>query len=127
VTPDARAATATMPSMVAYFGEPWDAPVIDDAVRAPTPVGEQCIYCPDTIAEGDQGLIYGAHTDKGGHLAPAHRECVVRSVLGSVQHLQGRCICFGGTVDESDQFRWGTFREQGRASMEWLARHGRIT
>ena len=28
---------------------------------------------------------------------PWHRECRVRSVLGGVNHLQGRCTCCGGT------------------------------
>lgn len=109
-----------------YFGEPWDVPAVEDAEPAPTPVGKRCAFCPDVIVEGDQGFLMGTiSSGPDGEPVPAvmpvHRECMVRSTVGSVEHLEGRCTCFGGDVDENDN---GSWREQGLATMRWLNSRG---
>jgi hypothetical protein len=95
-----------------YFGQPWDAPFIDDAVQVPTPVGEICLTCEEPVAEGDQGVVT-PYLYAGSDGAPAqgetavHRECMLLGVLG---HLARQCDCFGAT---------GTVRERGRATIAW--------
>lgn len=112
-----------------YFGDPWDVPAVNDAISAPTPLGERCVYCPDVIEEGDQGFLMSA-ADMGpdgkvvASLRPVHRECMVREIFGSVSCREGRCLCHGKTDQPPEP---GTHRDQGRATMTWLRRHGRYT
>jgi hypothetical protein len=74
-----------------YFGPPqlrkeWEQQI-------DTPVGAVCLLCEELIDEDDTGTI-----NYVGQVT--HYECMMRSVLGSVGHLRGRCSCFGG--DEED-------------------------
>lgn len=97
---------------VQYFGDRWDAPMLDDAVQVATPVGEPCLYCREPIVAGEQGAmvvhIYAAHAAA---IRPAHRECHLRAVLGGIAHVQGRCTCCGGQVDPDDGL---PYRESAR-------------
>lgn len=84
-----------------YFGEPWDVPAVEGARQVPTPVGEPCAWCETQIADGDQGfLIPGARLGRHGKLysslQPWHRECLLRTVVGSPARLDGTCRCHGG-------------------------------
>jgi hypothetical protein len=63
-----------------FFGQRWDAAIVDEAVPVPTPVGELCMYCREAVQEGDQGTI-----NAGGWIG--HRECGLRNVLGGIGHL----------------------------------------
>lgn len=70
-----------------FFGEPWDAPVIDDAVPTATPVGEPCMHCEEPIVAGDRGfrlpsIVVGSVAT--GFVA-IHRECMLQEVLGPVK------------------------------------------
>jgi hypothetical protein len=104
-----------------FFGEPWDAPFIDDAVQVATPVGESCVDCHDPIADGDQGVVMPCISEGPGgapvaDLRPTHRECFIRAVIGPVEHfVEGRCS--GGPHSEEN------WREQGRATIAWLEAH----
>lgn len=62
-----------------FFGD-WDAPITDNGVRIPTPVGEKCIWCEETIIEGEAGGIY-----IDGHIT--HKECNLRQTMGGIGHL----------------------------------------
>lgn len=79
-----------------YFGEPWGAPAVDDAIAGPTPLGVCCVYCPDLIAEGDRGFMLPTVRlgDDGatpvGDVQPVHLKCLIRMIVGSVSHLEGR-------------------------------------
>jgi hypothetical protein len=42
---------------LAIFGPLWDAPVCEDAIGFPTPVGTPCAGCGVPIEEKDSGLI----------------------------------------------------------------------
>lgn len=82
-----------MAEPVSWFGESWGAPCCDPADHARTPVGEACAFCEEPIADGDRGFATGL---------PTHLECTLRSVLGSVAHIEGRCSCFGGDDDDEE-------------------------
>ena len=73
-----------------YFGERWDAPAFDDALKMPVPVGQQCSHCQEAIAEEDSGTWYA-------NGPVVHIECWLRVGLGGINHLAGRCTCHGGT------------------------------
>ena len=81
--------------MNAYFGEPWDAPIVDGQTREHTPIGNPCAWCQVPIATGDQGILMGAITGPPqrplASRVPYHRECLMRSTIGSPAHLDGKC------------------------------------
>jgi hypothetical protein len=90
-----------------WFGEPWPsaeerAPVCeDDAQRVETPVGSDCLFCDDQVAEGDRGTLTMALIPGPGgprwSLEPVHAECGLRNVLGGAGHLAGmHPDCDGG-------------------------------
>lgn len=83
-----------------YFGERWDAPAFDDAKQIATPVGEPCGFCEVAIKDGDQGTTMPFVYDNGSAVRSVHLGCMLRSILGSADHLLGRCACVGG--EESD-------------------------
>lgn len=68
-----------------FFGEPWDAPIIDDAIHVSTPAGGCCMFCREQIEDGDRGfiLIDGSFT---------HAECEMLGILG---HSYSVCRCTG--------------------------------
>lgn len=99
-----------------FFGEPWGAPFIMDAERVPTPVGETCLGCEESIVDGDQGVVAphlyaGDDGQPAGRLAAQHRECMLLAVLG---HVAGTCFCHDGL---------GSARERGRATVAWAERN----
>lgn len=112
----------TYDGTIAWFGVKWDAPMTDEAPEEPTPVGDHCMYCSEIIAAGESGITMPYMRDA--HLkperAPAHIECFLRSIIGSVAHQQHRCSCYGGTEDDSDA---RSYREQAREAMAWLMEH----
>jgi hypothetical protein len=57
-----------------FFGQRWDAPILDFARSAPTPVGVVCYLCDRPIHRGDQGFIRPLITENGpGGDLPVHR------------------------------------------------------
>lgn len=94
-----------------YQGRRWDAPMTDDMPVLDL-TGQECC-CGELIAEGDDAVRLGS---------TFHIECLIRSTLGSVDHLQGKCTCFGGHERLDDE---GTYREQARQTLEWMLQHGR--
>lgn len=73
-----------------YFGPP--ALRKDWETQIPAPVGTPCTLCEEPIAEGDMGLVQGE--------CVRHYECDMRSIIGSVGHLMGKCSCYGGTEED---------------------------
>ena len=107
------------PYPVQFFGTRWDAPVVDNAVEAPIPVGELCLYCDEPIETGDRGLFttyvdLGADGKPESHARAVHMECNLRASVGSLAHLEGRCSCHGGTDYE------GYSRANARAVLTWV-------
>lgn len=105
------------PSHEAYFGDPWPSDVCEVGRRANTPVGALCHLCAAMVIFGHQGTWLTAFSEFHQRVVqvPAHRECLLRALVGSLTHLEQRCECFGGT-DEAI----GTYREQALASWAWL-------
>ena len=89
-----------------FFGGTSDA--AGGHTLAPTPVGEACPWCAESIEDGDHGfLIPTASIDgeqvpmiDGVPVRAWHRECFLRQVVGSLGHQEGRCSCHGGTEDD---------------------------
>jgi hypothetical protein len=104
------------------FGEPWDAPICDDAEQVPTPLGELCGWCQEALEEGDRGVLIPYGTSAGYEMRPEHAECHLRSMVGSPSHLMGQCLCAGVAEGDSGM----SLREEAKKSWEmWTARtHG---
>lgn len=81
-----------------WFGQSWGAPACEPGDRVETPVGRLCLWCQEPIAAGDQGFLI-PHVDTTITLKPHHLECQIRSIVGGVNHIEGRCLCCGGTED----------------------------
>jgi hypothetical protein len=110
-----------------WFGEPWPSPdrraavCADDRKRIPIPVGEECLWCDETIEDGDRGesMVAVAAEPNGkvmGRLRYAHAECMLRQVVGGPAHLLGKCTC---QVDLGM-----TRREAARWTWDWVQQHG---
>ena len=68
-----------------------------------------CIFCDEPVLPEDE-------SDESVNCKPVHRECMARSLLGSVAHAQRRCSCFipGSTEGDPDGM---TKREAARAAV----------
>lgn len=98
-----------------YQGRRWDAPFTDDALPLPGIAGD-CQLCGEAIGPEDDA-VWMPYT-------LGHLECHLRSALGSVQHLEGRCSCGGEAINlPSDEY--ATYREGARATMLWLIENNR--
>mgnify|MGYP001602716130 CR=1 FL=1 len=78
-----------------WFGDkPWGQ-ICNSLEQVPAPIGELCLFCEELIAQGDDGELICS----GDGLKPVHRECLLRMVVGSIEHQQGRCSCHGGNEE----------------------------
>lgn len=108
-----------------FFGEPWDAPIIEDATQLPeVPTYAACLRCNDMIAEDDQGFVrpyIGSNLDPrylvgmgpDYQLTAVHRECDLASVVG---HAVGVCSCTG--YDESRESAREVWRRVAAGRLE---------
>lgn len=78
----------------AYFGEPWPSGVCDFGEQVPTPIGRRCAWCDEAVVDGDRGTFVWARGEDETVRRPMHRECSLRTVMGSIGHLTGTCSCF---------------------------------
>jgi hypothetical protein len=113
---------------VRYFGEPYPsreypAPMFEDGIEVPTPIGEPCLRCDEPIDEDDRGVLmpYLAADGKA-HMVAFHFECHVRSTIGSVKHQRGECGCATGDFQTDDDAEYPTRREAARAALAELER-----
>lgn len=78
--------------MTVYFGPRWDAPALDNAIEAETPVGKACYRCEQLIVRGDRGYIEPSLTRPNDSDAVAvtqvHAECRLDEFCG---HNVGLC------------------------------------
>ncbi|HZR50072.1 MAG TPA: hypothetical protein VFB06_11190 [Streptosporangiaceae bacterium] len=81
-----------------WFGKPWwsyvcydEAGRLIEEMRKPFPSGESCLLCDELFDEaaGDSGQATPCHTLEGSSIRHAHKECLMRNVLGSVACLEG--------------------------------------
>ena len=82
---------------ICYFGDRWDAPMLDgvDCVQVPVPTHLRCSDCRELIVEGDRGLLRPVldRDDAGEPVAresAIHVECDLLSTCG---HVFGVCHC----------------------------------
>jgi hypothetical protein len=88
---------------LAYFGPRWG-PRCADGVQVPTPLGEQCLHCDETVVSGDIGVYIAcltAHADAV-RMVPTHAECEALGILG---HKYGVCECDGPFRDRREAAR----------------------
>lgn len=83
-----------------WFGHSWGAPVCDADSHTVTPVGAMCTgWCLEDVEANDQGFILPAWSGSEPSIV-YHKNCFLRTVLGSVAHQQGSCSCHGGTDND---------------------------
>jgi hypothetical protein len=76
-----------------FFGERWDAPIVDDARQVATPAGASCYDCAEPIEDGDRGFVRATVLADGtGQIGYVHAECDLRSTCGC---MAGLCGCTG--------------------------------
>lgn len=81
--------------MTTWFGQSWGAPVCDVDTHADTPVGAACGWCTELITADDSGVILPVAAAVPYDLA-YHRNCFLRTVIGSCSHQDGDCSCHDG-------------------------------
>lgn len=107
---------------VYYLGKNWDAPITDGAIEVDERLASSflqgtipCDLCQEVLVEGENILIM---PNIGGHT-----ECIIRSIMGDVAHLEGRCTCNGpGSPEPGEDAQ--TYRESSLAAVQWLVDHG---
>jgi hypothetical protein len=89
-----------------YFGESWSY-MTEQGQHSPTPVGSECCWCKEGFVEGEQGLglptaslSVGSTSMDSEILSYYHKNCFLRSLLGSVGHQRKQCSCYGGTLED---------------------------
>lgn len=95
-----------------WFGENWGAPVCTEEDHVDTPIGKSCVFCGETIIEGDQGVVNSNLT--------WHIECHLRQVIGGLNHIRRTCHCYGGT-DDPDPPNVSLRKAARLAVVEWEA------
>jgi hypothetical protein len=87
-----------------------------DTPEVATPVGAQCAHCRERIVEGDDGWL-------SSNDVPFHRACWMRSIIGSIAHIEERCGCFVPGATENDPPEM-TRRQAAEAALAaWNERH----
>lgn len=118
-------------AMHGWFGTPWNACLNDDGtvdedMRIPVPLGKLCLWCDEEFVEGDSGKAMPLFSEPTvAAVCFEHRECLMRSVVGGLDHLAGRCICHGeppkdGLGSLADGM---TLRQEALAVDEYVVRH----
>lgn len=109
---------------VYYLGKKWDAPITDGAIEVDDRLASAflqgtipCDLCQEMLVEGENILIM---PNMGGHT-----ECIIRSMMGDVAHLEGRCSCPGSSDTPLPGEDAQTYRESSLAAVQWLVDHGR--
>jgi len=81
----------------------------------PTPSGK-CFWCNEPIAEDEIGFVLD-HWGETLTEAFYHRECLMRSMVGSVEHQKGECSCYQTHQKRVEQPM--TKREGAKAAWEY--------
>lgn len=94
-----------------FQGRIWDSPMFDDLPKIDL-ANETCGMCQEGIVGSDDAIR-----------TPSvfHTECLLRSIVGDVPHLEGRCSCYGGGAHDDE----GTYRETAQRAIAWLVENGR--
>lgn len=117
--------THTSRAFGAFFGEPWPSGICDEGRQVETPIGEPCEMCSEAIQVFDRGSFVGALRGEEGKfvplLAPVHRECSLRSVMGGIGHLQNHQVW---CLERHDPDAGLGYRTSALMVWNWIADHG---
>ncbi len=75
-----------------WFGESWGAPVCDPDTHVDTPVGAECGWCEESVADDDSGVSL-PYATKPMQVINYHLNCWLRQIFGSLGHQAGECVC----------------------------------
>jgi hypothetical protein len=104
----------------AYFGPAWPSGICDDGGhQIDTPTGEHCQLCEELIKEGDRGSFVGVQSYT--ILAPVHRECSLRSVMGGIGHLEDHSVW---CKEMHDPDGGEDYRTSAVLVWNWIEEHG---
>lgn len=83
-----------------------------------------CAHCGEPFVFPGDSPILMPHIAEAG---PAmwrgyHEECRARMVFGSLGHLQGKCSCFGGALEDPPEM---TKRQAAQAAMAFARERGK--
>jgi hypothetical protein len=56
-----------------------------------------CAWCDEPVTKYQDHRLIPHVGESGAYELPWHEECLVRGMIGGLNHLQGKCICCGGT------------------------------
>jgi hypothetical protein len=73
---------------------------VKDPNRVEVPVGQKCVYCEEVIELADPGFMIPQLGLNTWSYSPWHRECFLRTVVGSVSHQRRQCRCYGGEGED---------------------------
>lgn len=100
-----------------WFGESWGASVCTPERQVDNPAihdtESTCAWCTEGMDVVDTGFVLPIYDSN--ESAVYHRNCYLRSVIGSVSHQRGQCSCFGG---EEEDFGNLTLRQAADAAVE---------
>lgn len=93
--------------MLRWFGRRYAAEVYSDCPQIPTPAAQPCGHCGEAIEPDADGFVLPTVVIRpDGSLTagdmPLHRNCHLRSIVGSIAHQQRRCGCFVAGSTEHD-------------------------
>lgn len=99
-----------------YFGRSKHAAICDELERIEAPTCAPCQHCGEAIGRNDDGFAIDQYQGGGVFiLAPYHRACFLRGIIGSVAHQLKRCSCYGGADDDDADL---TVREAAQAAVD---------
>lgn len=100
-----------------WFGPQWFGPICETNPRVEHPLGRPCTWCSELIEPHDAGLLQPGEGPGEFPIAVFHVECLLRQVVGGINHLRGNCTCCGGT--EPPDPPGFTRREAARMAAEY--------
>jgi hypothetical protein len=77
-----------------------------------------CVMCGEWIGPSDETVRVATVED---HAAQAHRECMLRNVMGGIGHLTDHVLW---CVSRGDPDGGHTYRESALLVDEWVREHG---
>ena len=93
------------------LGEPWNE-MTKTMEQIPVPTSD-CDWCQEKFIETDRGL--GIPDALSENFTYYHVDCFLRTIFGSVGHLQKKCSCYGGDMEDPPEM---TLREAATASVK---------
>lgn len=108
-----------------WHGRKWNAPMSDAASLMDEEYARQLLDGSKDCLLCHEPMRYGQNIYQSPYRQIFHTECLIRSVLGDVQHLEGRCTCSGRPGELLPGEESQSYREGSLAVVEWLIEHGR--